>query len=335
MKVLAADIGGTKTLLQVTRWAEEAPQVLAERRYHSGGYPSFEALLQEFFTEAGNVASGLAGACFAVAGPVTKGIADVTNLSWRLEAECLQKAFGLPRVALINDFRAIGYGIECLTPGDFAVLQAGEPESLAPQAIIGAGTGLGQALLVWQAQAGHYQVLPTEGGHVDFAPQGELQIALLRYLSRHLGHVSYERLVSGSGLVTLYHFLKEESGKSEDPALKSALEEGDAAAAISRFALEQRDPLAGQALDLWVQIYGAQAGNLALTCLPRGGLFIAGGIAPKIIERLRAGGFMEAFLNKGRLSKLLREIPVKVILEPKVGLWGASRLAMILANEKT
>jgi glucokinase len=188
---------------------------------------------------------------------------------------------------------------------------------------------------VWQDQLNHYQVLPTEGGHVDFAPQGELQIELLRYLSRNLGHVSYERLLSGSGLVTLYHFLKEIGGMAEDPALKIAMGEGDPAAAISRFALEYRDPLAGQALDLFVQIYGAQAGNLALTCLPRGGIFIAGGIAPKIIERLQSGGFMDAFLSKGRLSTFLQRIPVKIILEPKVGLWGASLLAARLANEKS
>ncbi|ADE16106.1 glucokinase [Nitrosococcus halophilus Nc 4] len=335
MKVLAADLGGTKTLLQVTRWTEETPQVLAERRYHSSGYPSFDVLLQEFLTEVGDIVSNLAGACFAVAGPVAKGTAEVTNLSWRLEEECLQKGFGLPQVTLINDFQAIGYGIESLKPADFAVLQAGVPEYAAPQAVIGAGTGLGQALLVWQEQAGHYQVLPTEGGHVDFAPRGELQIALLGYLSRHLEHVSYERLLSGSGLVTLYRFLKETSGETEDLALKKALEEGDPAAAISRFALERRDPLAGRALDLLARIYGAQAGNLALTCLPRGGLFVAGGIAPKIIECLQAGGFMEAFLSKGRLSQLLRQIPVKVILEPKVGLWGASRVAARLANEKS
>jgi glucokinase len=335
MKVLAADIGGTKTLLQVADWTENAPRVLAERRYPSGDYSRFDALLQEFLTEEGSAVSNLAGACFAVAGPVAKGVVKATNLSWELDAEHLQKRFELPYVVLINDFQAVGYGIDCLKPDDFSVLQPGEAEQTAPRALIGAGTGLGQALLVWQDQLNHYQVLPTEGGHVDFAPQGELQIELLRYLSRNLGHVSYERLLSGSGLVTLYHFLKEIGGMAEDPALKIAMGEGDPAAAISRFALEYRDPLAGQALDLFVQIYGAQAGNLALTCLPRGGIFIAGGIAPKIIERLQSGGFMDAFLSKGRLSTFLQRIPVKIILEPKVGLWGASLLAARLANEKS
>lgn len=337
MKVLAADIGGTKTLLQITDWTTpESPQVLVEQRYPSEGYPRFDTLLQEFLAEWNGRVSELVGACFAVAGPVTETSAEATNLSWRLDAAHLQAEFKLPQVTLINDFRAIGYGIEGLRPDDFAVLQAGEFQAKQPQAIIGAGTGLGQALLVWQEQGGHYQVLPTEGGHVDFAPLGEVQIELLRYLARHLhlDHVSYERVLSGAGLVTLYHFLKETSGIIEEQALRQAREEGDPAAAISRFALEQQDPLAMQALDLFVRIYGAQAGNLALTCLPRGGLFLAGGIAPKILARLQTGGFMKAFLSKGRLTNLLRQIPVKVILEPKVGLWGAARLAARLARER-
>lgn len=334
MKVLAADIGGTKTLLQITDWTEEPPQVLLEQRYPSADYPRFDDLLQAFLAESGDAAGDLAGACFAVAGPTAEGKASATNLPWLLDAAHLQVEFRLPQVTLINDFRAIGYGIESLKPDDLAVLQSGEPKAKWLQAIIGAGTGLGQALRVWQDQGARYQVLPTEGGHADFAPQGEVQIELLRYLSRRLDHISYERLLSGAGLVTLYHFLKETSGIAEEPALRQALEEGDPAAAISRFALEQRDPLAGQALDLFARIYGAQAGNLALTCLSRGGVFLAGGIAPKILAQLQAGGFVEAFLSKGRLSDLMREIPVKVILEPKVGLLGAAQLAAQLAKEK-
>jgi glucokinase len=335
MKVLAADIGGTKTLLQIADWTGNIPRVLVEQRYSSGGYSSFDALLQEFLMEADSPVSGLAGACFAVAGPMAKGVVKATNLAWRLDAKQLQTRFELPQVVLINDFQAVGYGIECLKPDDFAVLQPGEPKQTAPQALIGAGTGLGQALLVWQDQLAHYQVLPTEGGHVDFAPRGEVQIELLRYLSRNLEHVSYERLLSGSGLVNIYQFLKENSSVAEDHTLKIAMDEGDPAAAISRFALEHRNPLAEQALDLFIQIYGAQAGNLALTCLPWGGVFVGGGIAPKIIERLRGGGFMDAFRSKGRLSSIVQRISVKVILEPKVGLWGASLLAMRLANEKS
>lgn len=335
MRVLAADIGGTKTLLQIADWRENTPHILAEQRHPSDGYSSFDALLEEFLAQAGSHASGFASACFAVAGPMVKGVVEATNLTWRLNAEQLQTRFKLPQVALINDFQAMGSGIECLKPDDFAVLQSGESKQTAPQALIGAGTGLGQALLVWQDQLGYYQVLPTEGGHVDFAPLGEVQIKLLRYLSRNLGHVSYERLLSGGGLVGIYHFLKENSDVEEDPALKIAMNEGDPAAAISISALEQQSALAEQALELFVRIYGAQAGNLALTCLPRGGIFIGGGIAPKIIKCLQAGGFMDAFLSKGRLSSLLQQIPVKVILEPKVGLWGASLLAMRLANEKS
>src|SRR5699024_7871809 len=179
-------------------------------------------------------------------------VVEATNLAWRLNAKQLQTRFKLPQVALINDFQAMGSGIECLKPDDFAVLQSGESKQTAPQALIGAGTGLGQALLVWQDQLGYYQVLPTEGGHVDFAPLGEVQIKLLRYLSCNLEHVSYERLLSGSGLVNIYHFLKENSDVEEDPALKIAMNEGDPAAAISGSALKHKSALAGQALELFV-----------------------------------------------------------------------------------
>ncbi|BAW80443.1 glucokinase [Candidatus Nitrosoglobus terrae] len=339
MKVLAADIGGTKTLLQVVDWpiGMGDRRVLADRRYSSRDYSSFDDLLQVFLAEIDRtVANSLASACFGVAGPIVKGIAKATNLPWQLDSDHLQQQFNLPQIALINDFQAQGYGIECLKPDDFAVLQLGESEQKAPQALIGAGTGLGQALLVWREDLERYQVLPTEGGHVDFAPMGEMQIELLRYLSHSLEHVSYEHLLSGNGLVNIYHFLKENGKVTENPALRMAINESDdPPAAISNFALERVDPLANQALNLFAQIYGAQAGNLALTSLSRGGVFIGGGIAPKILKRLQGGDFMKAFLNKGRLSALLQQIPVKVILEPKVGLWGAALVAMRLAHGKS
>ncbi|CAH9018492.1 glucokinase [Candidatus Nitrosacidococcus sp. I8] len=330
MRVLAADIGGTKTLFQIIEWAarREDRHVLVEHRYHSNDYLSFDTLLQEFLSEVGSkITKDLVSACFAVAGPVVNGVAKATNLPWQLDPEALKIKFKIPQVILINDFQAQGYGIECLCPDDFAVLQQGDPELKAPQTLIGAGTGLGQALLVWHELLGHYQVLATEGGHVDFAPSGPLQIKLLEYLSQSLTRVSYERLLSGSGLVNIYRFLKEQNPTAENPTLKDAMREGDPAAAISRFAMEYEDFLAHKSLELFAQIYGAQAGNLALTCISQGGVFVGGGIAPKILKYLQAGGFMKAFLNKGRLSVLLEHIPVKVILEPKVGLWGASLVA--------
>lgn len=323
MTVLAGDIGGTKTLLALID-PEAGHRTLAEQRYDSQRFDDFTQLLRLFVADIAGLPRPEAG-CFAIAGPVEGKRAKTTNLRWELDVDILARVLGTPRVRLINDFQAVGYGIEGLSGADLAVLQVGEPRIQAPRAMLGAGTGLGQGILVWQYD--HYEALPTEGGHVDFAPTDDLQIELLRHLRHRFGRVSFERVLSGPGLHNIYQFLQERHPEQASPELRAAIDAGDPAAAISQAAIAGTDPLAGQALEMFVGIYGAQAGNLALTCLAYGGVYVAGGIAPKLLDRLRSGPFMSQFLAKGRMSTLLSRVPVQVILNPRVGLLGAALAA--------
>ena len=319
---LAVDLGGTKTLLQICNAQGE---VQIKQNLASSEFASFDELLAHFLILAGPAGESLDIACIAVAGPVTGIQARVTKLPWLLEAEKLSARFNIGQVILCNDFEAVGYGIECLAEQDLEVLQAGEPVMSAPRAVIGAGTGLGQAILMPQQNRWH--VLPTEGGHVDFAPADQRQSLLLEHLTERFGHVSYDRIVCGSGLNILYHFIRDYEQWEENPQLRIAMMEHDPAGAISEYALQYGDPLASEALDLFVSIYGAQAGNLALNCLPRAGLYLAGGIAAKNMERFQNEVFMDAFLKKGRMRYLMEQIPVYIVLQPEVGLMGADLLA--------
>lgn len=321
--LLAGDIGGTKTLLRLSEIADGSRCVLLEKQFDSASYSDLNQMLAEFMR--GLPPDSLHAACFGVAGPVAGNQASITNLPWLIEAAVIGAEFHIPHVRLINDFQAAAYGIDALDAGDLAVLQAGQAVTHGVRAVIGAGTGLGEGFMVWQ---GNYEAMPSEGSHVDFAPVGALQTRLLDYLASRYGHVSYERLVSGPGLVNIYEFLRDSEGAaSESPDLRLAMKQGDPAAAISRFALERRDSLASAALDLFVGIYGAEAGNLALKVLARGGVYIAGGIAPKILKKLQDGAFMRAFAAKGRFAELLSTLPVYVVLNPRVGLLGAERVA--------
>ncbi len=329
MQVLAGDIGGTKVLLQIAEFDKGNYQVKAEQRFASNAYDGLLPIIQEFLrTPPARTSISLDSACFGIAGPIsetpTGQLARVTNLPWEVKGAVLARELKLSKLRLMNDFQAIGYGIEALDPQDLAVLQEGEAVPHAPRIVIGAGTGLGQGLLIWQGD--HYEAIATEGGHVDFGPTDALQMELLQYLKKKLNHVSYERVLSGSGLVTLYNFLHDrEAPTSSD--LTEAMKTGDPAAVISDAALKGKDALAIQALDLFVTIYGAQAGNFALSCLAEGGVYIAGGIAPKIIDKLTDGTFMRAFTSKGRMSSLVQAMPVKVVMNPKVGLMGAALAA--------
>lgn len=317
--LLAGDIGGTKTLLRLS----EGGRAIAEQRFESVAYAGLEPIIAEFLRDCPPRA--IAAACFGVAGPVEGGQAKITNLPWRIDAAAIAAEFGIPQVRLINDFQAVAYGIEALGSDDLLTLQAGAPLEYGVRAVIGAGTGLGEGFMVWQG--GQYEALPSEGSHVDFAPADMRQAELLRYLAARFGHVSYERLVSGPGLANIFDFLRdsEEGGASSE--LLAAVKEGDPSAAISRFALAGNDRLATEALDLFIRIYGAEAGNLALKVLAHGGVYVAGGIAPQIIEKLKDGRFLKAFADKGRYAELLATIPVYVVLNPNVGLMGAERVA--------
>lgn len=321
--VLAVDVGGTHTRAAIAESDGRHCTIIREQRYPSADWPDLLPLLQDFLAAD---AAHPARACIAVAGPISDNGASarVTNLPWHLDRERLRVALGCERLALINDFAAVGHGIAGLGAEHLIGLQTGEPQPRAPRAVLGAGTGLGQALLVWR-DAGH-EVLATEGGHVDFAPQNDTQHALWRALQHDFGHVSYERLVSGPGLVYIYRFLQARHSEATAQIMQLPPER-DPAAAIADAALAGSDPLAVRALDEFVRIYGAQAGNLALNCLPFGGLYLAGGIAPKILPRLRDGGFIAAFNAKGRMEPVTRKVPVQVIAHPNPGLFGAALFA--------
>lgn len=322
MRILAGDIGGTRTRLWIAECVGTDCHPCHRQEFLSRSYRGLVPILDEFLQHAPDIDA----ACLGIAGPIRETPAgqrvNVTNLPWTIESRVLTNTFGFMWVRLINDFQAVGYGIDALPEDDFAVLQAGEPVAHAPRATIGAGTGLGQGLLIWQQD--HYEAIATEGGHADFGPTDELQIELAGSLRKVVGHVSYEKILSGPGLVRLYLFLRAQGAAPETETLAEAMATGDPAAAITRAALAGRDDLANHALDLFVRIYGAQAGNLALSAGALGGVYIAGGIAPRIINRLTDGRFMQAFCNKGNMSGLAATIPVRVILNPDVGLMGAT-----------
>ncbi len=325
MRVLAGDIGGTKTLLALVECDGNHCTVLHKTRYPSADYTHLIPMITSFLGESGEPAPERA--CFAVAGPVSildKGqTAKLTNLLWKLDSADLSSKLNIEQVRLVNDFQSVGYGIDALHDQDLITLQKGNPQAMEPRVMIGAGTGLGQAVLFWHGD--RYEAIPSEGGHTDFAPQDIDQIGLLSKLMGDLGHVSYERLVSGSGLARIYWHLQQRSNQPSPPELKTL---GiDVASAVSRMALQDKDPVAQQALNMFVAIYGAQAGNLALTVLARGGVYLAGGIAPKILPKLTDGSFIAAFNNKGRMANVNRSIPVYVIANPESGLLGAALLA--------
>jgi len=327
MLILAGDIGGTKTLLQIATFESGKKTILDEKRYVSADYDDLTDMVSEFLAEVikqrGTVA--LHSACFGIAGPVSGRQGWVTNLPWELDADKMEGALGIPKVRLINDFAAVGYGLEALGPDDLVELQAGSPAAQAPCALIGAGTGLGQGILVWQDD--HYEVMASEGGHCDFAPVDDEQIELLAWLIEKFGHVSYERVCCGRGLVNIYEFLRDKNPEQESEEVRTAMSEGDPAAAVSIAGLKGSDTLATQAMHIFAKIYGQQAGNLALTCMAGGGVYIAGGIAPKVIDKLKDGTLIEAFNAKGRMNKLTEVMPVHVVINPNVGLMGAALAA--------
>lgn len=332
--VVAADVGGTHSKLALAFSDEAGCRIVVRKVYASNEHSAFETIFQRFLEEPEVKAHAVdvRAACIAVAGPVEHGRAHLTNLPWRVDEGNLARDFSIPRVSVINDFAAAGLGIAQLEAADLLTLQAGVVVPRADRIIIGAGTGLGVAWLTWNE--GRYCVHPSEGGHADFAPMDELQDRLLQHLRRGLAHVSTERVLSGDGLERIFEFLKQEQGApAPTQALLDAMAQGDDAGAISKLALEKRDALAQRALEVFVSIYGAFAGNMALAALAHGGVYIAGGIAPKIAAKLQDGAFMRAFTAKGRLRGVLETFAVHVVMNPQVGLMGAAAQAARLANK--
>lgn len=333
MLILCGDIGGTKTLIQLVEVCEGKTELLKSERYSSQDYDQFDLILESFLANLNNKIN-IASACFGVAGPVIKSnsaqTASITNLPWQMDTTELSTKFDLSRLALINDFEAIGYGIEALTTSDIVSLQSGQEVKHGNQLIIGAGTGLGVAQLIWN---GHdYLVIPTEGGHTEFAPATEIQLQLAGFLLKQKGRNSIESVLSGSGLVNVFEFLCTLNGQLESDHHRSIIHAEDSAAAIAAAADEDQDSLAHQAMSLFAEIYGGQAGNFALSSLALGGVYVAGGIAAKILPYLRQGDFVAAFNAKGKMADLMRNIPVKVITNQEVGLIGSRVYAEKLAK---
>lgn len=327
MKLLAADIGGTKTLLGIAEIAGDGLRILHEQRYGSTDHGTFDAMVEAFI--ASHDGPKPDRACFAVAGPISAGgrKAHVTNVGWDLDASHMEARLGISPIRLINDFQAQAYGIGLLQPQDMRILQAGTSQPHGLRAVIGAGTGLGIGQLVWRK--GHYHALPSEGGHADFAPHGALARDLHAWLSARRGdYVSVEHVLSGPGLGDIYRFLADRHPARATAELARAMQDGDPAAAVWRHAREAGDTLARAALELFVSSYGSHAGNLALITLPYGGLFVSGGIAPRILDlMIEDDRFITAFNDKGKMAELTRSIPVAVVTNPRVGLLGALEVA--------
>jgi len=327
--VLAGDIGGTKTNVALfsvhgEKLRPEWTQSFASKRY-SGLVP----VLQEFLV---GDAHSIDAACFGIAGPVVDGKVKTPNLPWMIDGSELRRALKLDSLALLNDLEAGAYGIFTLENDEFCLLNQGETRHSGNKALIAAGTGLGEAIL--HDDGRHFHPLASEGGHADFAPRDDLEIELLRHLIGRFGHVSYERVLSGPGLFNIYGFLKEKRGFEEPKWLADRLAaENDPSAVVSMAALANEAEICIKALDLFVSIYGAEAGNLALRAKALRGLYVGGGIAPKILDKLQDGTFMRAFTDKGRYADLLAAIPVQVVLNDQAALRGAAYYAAFLTSE--
>lgn len=342
--ILAADIGGTKTNIALFDWKSERVEPERERTFYSKDYASFDDILAEFLkspeptSSEGAAEEGappadpprIEAACVGIAGPVADNRARTTNLPWVVDGADLAARFNLPRVRILNDLEAMAHGLLVLRPDEMEVLNPGSPPQVrSTMALIAAGTGLGEALLFWGGS--HYHPVPSEGGHADFGPNSDLEIELLRYLRGSYLHVAWERVCSGMGLVNIYEFLRD-TRKNEPTWVAERLKIGDPAAVIAEIGLKKGAEICVQVLDLFASIYGAEAGNLALKALSLSGLYVGGGVAPKVLPKLKEGQFMRAFLNKGRYKHLMSTIPVRVIMNEKTALLGAASAAARLVR---
>jgi glucokinase len=319
--ILAGDVGGTKTLLEVGTMVDGRWQPAFGARYATADHPSLDHLLQRFFQDwhsTGRARDPVTHACFGVAGPMFDNCVQMTNLQWIVDGQSISAAFNIPSVRVINDFAAAASGVEKLQDADLVVLQAGEPLAAAPRLVIGAGTGLGVAYLI-RGESG-YQVIAGEGGHTAFAPTTLEQMALWRDLHTRQGRVTIEDVVSGTGLVRIYEFIERTQGGG---AARTEI----TPAAITEAAFQSGHPTCLRALDLFIACYGEAAGNYALAALARGGVYVAGGIAPCIMSRLLAGGFLDAFNAKGVYGDTIRKIPVSVVTNERLGLLGSALIA--------
>lgn len=326
--ILAGDVGGTKTTLAIFDPQHEELRVpVVEQSYPSREFGSLEAILDRFIAEH---EPSIQRAGFGIAGPVVNRHVETPNLPWKVTIQALSYRLGIPghRIGMANDLVANAMGVEALRPEDVRTVHPGVHSDQGNSALLSAGTGCGMAMVIHHAD----RVTPvaTEGGHVDFAPRNALEIGLLEHMRKRFGRVSYERVLSGPGLHNIYGYLRDTGFAPEPDWLAAEIANGDPGAAISRAALDRSSDLAAQTLEMFVSIYGAMAGNLALMTLATCGVYIGGGIAPKILRKLEEGSFIEAFRQKGRFTPMMERIPVHVILDAKAALYGAARVAVSL-----
>jgi glucokinase len=323
--ILAGDLGGTKTNLAYFTQKGDFLDLEMVKSYPSREYKALGDIVTQLRT---SHPSDITAAAFGIAGPVFHGKSRITNLGWEVDARELASLLGLPAVGLLNDLEATAYGTLRLKRNDSVVLNPGIPQAHGAIAVIAAGTGLGEGGLIWDDQ--RYRALPSEGGHTDFAPRTELEMDLLRYLLRKHKHVSYERLISGPGLYDMYQFFRLLTDHPEPEWLREQLSSVDPSAAVSQAGLDKKDTACERALDMFVTLYGAEAGNLALKLLATGGVYIGGGIAPKILPKLHERYFLEAFFGKGRYEEFMKKLPVSVIVNDRTALLGAAHYAVTM-----
>lgn len=325
--ILAGDIGGTKTNLAALEVGAGSLKLVVKESYHSREHATLEEIVAKFLAQ--HVLK-IDHACFGIAGPVRGGRVEATNLAWVVESKVLAQEIGITAVRLINDLEATAHGIATPASADLIVLNAGAPQASGNIAVIAAGTGLGEAGAYWDGKRRH--PFACEGGHSDFAARSSLEAELFAYLHQKFGHVAWERVLSGPGLVNVYEFWRDSGRGQETPELTAKMHAADPAAVISQAALTKSCQLCVDAVELFVSLYGAEAGNLALKVMATGGVYIGGGIAPHLIERLQSGVFIQAFVAKGRMEPLMRSMPVRVLMNPETALWGAAYAAALEAD---
>jgi glucokinase len=335
--ILAGDVGGTKVHLALYNFEDGRLKPVRDQKFPASDYSCLDDVVKRFLSDAdGHQAEDpgdVVAACFGCPGPVRDGKIKLTNLPWSLDAHALRASLGIQHIFLLNDLEANGYGIPELSKEAIFVLQAADASAVGHRGLIAAGTGLGEALLIWDGKHRHIPI-PSEGGHCDFAARTDQEIALLQYLRRELkGRVSFERVVSGIGIKNVYAFLKDDQ-KMEEPAwLRDRIASEDPNAVIGECAENGSSELCHETMQIFSAAYGAETGNIALKVLAAGGMYLGGGIAPKILKTLQSGAFTKAFLDKGRLSPVLEAIPVRVILDDTCALLGAAAYAEVRASE--
>jgi glucokinase len=351
--ILAGDIGGTKTHLALFDWKQARTEPTRSESFHSADYGALEEIVDEFLTPPApptpiaelsdqtddvserspplhDTSFRIEAACFGIAGPVIHNHSRTTNLPWVVDGAALATRFNIPKVRLLNDLEATAHGILLLRPAELHTLNVGTPPAEKQAiALIAAGTGLGESILFWNGT--RYRPMPSEGGHADFAPNNDQEIELLRHVRTHYLHVSYERVLSGPGIHAIYEYVRD-TKKNEPTWLAEKIAAGNPAAEIAEAGLKGQADIAKQTLDIFAAIYGAEAGNLALKSMALNGVYIGGGIAPKLLDKLKDGTFMKAFVNKGRYKRLLSTIPVHIVLNDRSGLLGAASVAADLAQ---